>query len=173
MKHATHGHSWLHPSLEERAVAYGKGIFAKSGITSGSLLVIFGGHVMRLEDEPTFPDGRSDLAMQIHDEFCLGPLFAEEIESVESTNHGCDPNAGFQGQIFLVAMRDIRADEQVCFDYAMVLNLPGYRFDCLCGAKNCRGTITGEDWKRPDLQRRYAGYFQWYLEKRIRENPVP
>jgi hypothetical protein len=163
-------HSWLHPCLEERPVSYGKGIFAKSGIASGTLLWISGGHVMRVEDEPAFPDGRSDLAMQIHDDFCLGPLLPEEIEAAESINHSCDPNAGFQGQIFLVAMRDIKADEQVCFDYAMVLNSLNYRFDCRCGAKNCRGTISGEDWKRPDLQKRYVGYFQWYLERRIREN---
>ena len=123
---------------------------------------------MRLEEEPVFPDGRGDLAVQIHDEFVIGPMFPEEIEDTDSFNHSCDPNAGFQGQIFLAAMRDIEAGEQVCFDYAMVLNLPNHRFECRCGSANCRGAVTGNDWKLPELQRRYAGYFQWYLQEKIR-----
>jgi hypothetical protein len=28
--------------------------------------------------------------------------------------------------------------------------------------------ITGKDWQRPELQRRYAGYFSAYLEEKIR-----
>jgi hypothetical protein len=28
--------------------------------------------------------------------------------------------------------------------------------------------VTRQDWRRPDLQRRYAGYFAWYLEEKIR-----
>ena len=34
-------------------------------------------------------------------------------------NHSCEPNLGLQGQIAFVAMRDIAADEELTFDYAM------------------------------------------------------
>ena len=44
---------------------------------------------------------------------------------------------------------------------------PAESMACACGAAACRGTITGHDWRRPELQRRYAGYFSRYLEKRI------
>jgi hypothetical protein len=27
--------------------------------------------------------------------------------------------------------------------------------------------VTGDDWKRPDLQQRYEGYFSLYLQRRI------
>jgi hypothetical protein len=30
-----------------------------------------------------------------------------------------------------------------------------------------RGTITGQDWRRKDLQQKYRGYFSWYLERRM------
>jgi hypothetical protein len=30
----------------------------------------------------------------------------------------------------------------------------------------CRGVIEGRDWRRPELQRRYRGYFSWYLQRR-------
>lgn len=86
-------------------------------------------------------------------------------------NHSCTPNAGIKGQIVLVAMRDIRADEEVCFDYAMCLyptpGAPRYEMRCNCGAKNCRGVITDDDWQIPELQKRYDGYFSWFIQEKI------
>lgn len=122
---------------------------------------------MRLEEEPTFPDGKSDLAMQIHDSFVLGAKFKHEIETADSFNHSCEPNAGFRGQIFLTAMRDVAADEQVTFDYALVLNLDTYQFECRCNSQSCRKIVTGKDWQLPELQCRYDGWFQWYLQEKI------
>lgn len=29
--------------------------------------------------------------------------------------------------------------------------------------------IDGHDWRRRDLQRRYHGYFSWYLQRKIAE----
>ena len=42
-----------------------------------------------------------------------------------------------------------------------------YSFKCICGAHNCRKTITGDDWRILELQKRYAGYFSDYLQKKI------
>lgn len=162
-------HSWLHPKLLviSNPVRKGKCIIAGEHIPSRTTLCIFGGRVMHVEDEPVFPNGRSGLALQIHDRFVLGARFVGEIESADAFNHSCDPNAGFVGQIFLVAIRDIAQCEEVCFDYAMNLCALDYRFECGCGSSNCRGVITGEDWKNPELQERYAGYFQPYLQEKI------
>lgn len=68
--------------------------------------------------------------------------------------------------MFLVAMRDIEAGEQVCFDYGMVVSC-AYHLDCQCGSSICRGVVTGNDWRLPELQARYEGYFQWYLQEKI------
>jgi hypothetical protein len=32
---------------------------------------------------------------------------------------------------------------------------------------HCRKLITGDDWRLPDLQRKYAGYFSRYIEDRF------
>jgi hypothetical protein len=37
----------------------------------------------------------------------------------------------------------------------------------MCGSPNCRGLITEEDWKIPELQKKYDGYFSWYLQEKI------
>jgi hypothetical protein len=63
-------------------------------------------------------------------------------------------------------MRDIRAGEELTHDWAMTDD-DDYSADCKCGASNCRKTLTGKDWKRADLQKRYAGYFSAYITRKI------
>ena len=82
-------------------------------------------------------------------------------------NHSCDPNAGLVGQIVLVALRDIRPGDEICFDYATTDGSPYDEFDCGCGSPRCRGHVTGDDWRLPALQARYAGHFSPYIQKRI------
>jgi len=87
-------------------------------------------------------------------------------------NHFCAPNAGFKGQIFMVAMRSILAGEEVTYDYAMVMHSNPesdtfFTMKCHCGQPNCRKIVTEDDWQIPELQHRYDGYFQWYLQEKI------
>src|SRR5216117_2585122 len=64
------------------------------------------------------------------------------------------------------AMRDIPAGEELTHDWATTDD-DNYSVKCKCGADNCRGTLTGKDWQRPELQKRYSGYFSTYLAKKI------
>ena len=161
-------YSWLHPNLEVRRFAASqRGIFAKAPLALGELLAVFGGKVMRIDEEA---NADQDRAMQVHDCFVLG-LGEGETEDTEYFNHSCDPNAGFRGQILLHATRAIAPNEQITFDYAMVLHgatIPyRYEFECGCGSPKCRRRVTGDDWRIPELQTRYHGYFQQYLQDKI------
>jgi hypothetical protein len=65
-------------------------------------------------------------------------------------NHSCDPNCGVRlnaGQAFdFVARRAIGAGQELTFDYAMRnFTIDHFPDACLCGAPQCRGTVTG--WK--------------------------
>ena len=82
------------------------------------------------------------------------------------TNHSCDPNIGVQGQIVFVAMREIEAGEELTHDWATTDD-DTYEMTCNCGTAHCRGTITGQDWRRRDIQERYRGYMSWYLQRKI------
>lgn len=161
--------SWINPKLEIRETGkYGKGVFVKENIKKDERLAIFGGYVMTLDEEEKLPKEISDLAHQIDDNFVIGVKEEKEIQDVDNFNHSCNPNAGFKGQIFLVAMKNINAEEEITFDYAMVLGGDEpYSLECLCGKENCRKAITNNDWKLPELQKKYKGYFQWYLEEKI------
>lgn len=66
-------------------------------------------------------------------------------------------------------MRDIEAGEEVITDYAMLDGDPNFRWEmkCSCEAENCRKFITSDDWKIPELQERYQGYFLPSMRVRI------
>lgn len=83
-------------------------------------------------------------------------------------NHSCDPNCGIRvnetGAHDYVAMKNIRAGDEITFDYAMQnASVDYFPKQCICGAGACRGEITG--WKGlPDHRRQdYAGFVAPYL----------
>jgi len=63
-------------------------------------------------------------------------------------NHSCDPNCEsdqFGDQIWIVALRDIEAGEELTYDYCLWDGEPGDEAPCYCGTKNCRGTMYSEE----------------------------
>jgi len=82
------------------------------------------------------------------------------------SNHSCDAIIGMRGEITFVAMCDIRAGEELTHDWATTDD-DDYSVECRCGSSNCRKILTGKDGQRPDLQKRYAGYFSAYLARKI------
>ena len=63
-------------------------------------------------------------------------------------------------------MRDSAAGEELCHDYAMERS-DDYHLDCRCGSPLCRGKVSGDDWKLPELQARYGDYFSIYIRNKI------
>lgn len=159
--------SYLSPKLESRPHPQkgGWGVFAIAPIQKGELLALWGGRIVSASELDFTHPNFTKIVLQIDDEFYL---LSEEVEPADHFNHSCDPNAGFLGQIGLVAMRDIAPGEEVCFDYAMCDSSPYDEFECHCGSPHCRGYVRGDDWKRPELWERYEGYFSPYLARRIK-----
>lgn len=166
-------YSWMNPKLELREGGIsGMGIFAREALERDERLVVFGGKVMTLQEEQALPEHITDYAHQIDDDLVIGICREEDIQPVDHLNHSCMPNAGFKGQIKLVAMRSIAPDEEITFDYAMTLSEAegddySEGIDCLCETTECRKKITDSDWRNSRLQQQYAGYFQQYIEEKI------
>ncbi len=159
----------MNPKLEVRSTnKYNNGVYAIERCKKGEVLAIFGGYVMTIDQEEALPKNVKDLSLQISENFVIGPTKKSEIGPADYFNHSCEPNAGFDGQIVLVAMKNISPNNQVCFDYAMTVggNTP-YSFECLCDSRVCRKKISNLDWKNIELQKKYKGYFQLYLSKKI------
>jgi len=58
-------------------------------------------------------------------------------------NHSCAPNSGYHG-LNVVALRNIRAGEELTLDYGNFLDENAESFECKCGAPNCRGLVEGK-----------------------------
>jgi uncharacterized protein len=158
--------SWLSPKLESRTNLKkgGNGVYAIEAVKKGDLLAMFGGTVMTREQLETVSETLRSLSIQVEDNLFLVSVVVGPGDHI---NHSCEPNAGLNGQIGLVAMRDIALGEEITFDYAMSDSVDYDEFDCACGAETCRGLVTGSDWKQPELWEKYAGYFSPYLERKV------
>jgi uncharacterized protein len=147
---------------------HGRGLFATADIAKDETVAVKGGHVVdgkTLRERITPVLGPVEI--QISDDLFVAPVSDEERElSMLYLNHSCDPNLGIRGEITFMAMRDIRAGEELTHDWAMTDD-DYYSVKCNCGAPDCRKTLTGKDWQRRDLQKRYAGYFSAYLACKI------
>lgn len=160
--------------IAKKTQKYGSGTFAKSPIKKGTLLAVFGGYVLSRQEEEKLPLAIRDIAIQIDRKHVIGVRRMREVADCDYVNHSCNPNAGIKGQISLVAMKNIKKNEEVTFDYGTVLfktkNVPKYELKCLCGSQNCRKKITQYDWKLKDLQKRYRGFFPYYIQEEIDKN---
>lgn len=160
-------YSYLHPGIELRALQKkGRfGLFATQTISGGTLLTMWGGRVIDRQAYGQLSAFMRTHGLQIEDNLFQVPL--TENDPADYFNHSCNPNAGFNSPISLVAMREIGDGQEICFDYAMSEDNHFDEFECHCGAVSCRGAVTGKDWQIAELQQRYDGYFSPYLQRRI------
>ena len=64
--------------------------------------------------------------------------------------HSCDPNIFLDMENFKVtAIKDIPVNSYLYMDYSTTEDYLFKQFPCSCGAKNCRGWITGKKEKMP------------------------
>ena len=160
--------SYLSPKTEVReSKIHGRGLFAIADIAKDELVAAKGGHIVTREQLREITPQLGPVEIQIDDDLFIAPVTDDEREgSMLYSNHSCDANLGIRGEITFVAMRDIRAGEELTHDWATTDD-DNYSMKCKCAALNCRGTLTGKDWQRPKLQKLYAGYFSAYLAKKI------
>lgn len=161
--------SYLSPKAQvKESSIQGRGLFAKDPIKKGQIVAIKGGYIF---DRSTWKQMEKVLGpadIPIADGFTIAPANQDEREGcMIFTNHSCDPNIGVQGQIVFVAMRDIESGEELTHDWATTDD-DTYEMQCSCGSVNCRGVITGQDWRRKDLQEKYRDYMSWYLMEKIK-----
>ena len=161
--------SYRSPKTEVRdSKIHGRGLFAIADVAKDEIVAIKGGHIadrktLREKIAPVI----GPVEIQIDDDLFIAPVSEGERESsMLYLNHSCDPNGGVRGEITFVAMRNISGGEELTHDWAMTDD-EDYSMECNCGASDCRKVLTGKDWRRGHLQKRYAGYFSAYLARKI------
>ena len=166
--------SYINPKAKKgkKSGIHGRGLFAVKQIRKGEIVAIKGGHIVTREQLKKHRRIIGDSYIQLEDDFFLAPLNPKEHDSVMMfLNHSCDPNVGVRGQITYVAMRDIDAGEELTLDYAMIDD-DDASMECGCGKINCRKKVTGKDWQRKDLQKKYGNYFAKFILDKIKSGSV-
>jgi hypothetical protein len=151
--------------VRNRNVAGGRSVVARAVIEPGELVGVWSGRIVRGDELDALPEEIRRHTVQIEENLFLASI--SESEPPDFINHSCEPNAGLDGQIAIVALRRILPGEEVTIDYAMCDGSPYDEFDCACGSSLCRGKVTGDNWRDPLLWERYAGHFSPYLQRRI------
>jgi uncharacterized protein len=138
----------------------GTGLFAHRAFHEGETVVLLGGTVI---DDAQLARLRPQSSLAIGEGV---NLMQDDDDPARYGNHSCDPNLWLADEVTLVTRRPVDAGEELTVDYGTMTVL-SWEMECRCGAACCRGVVTGDDWRRPDLRRRYAGRFSPFIDARI------
>jgi uncharacterized protein len=124
----------------------GQGCFAATNIKKGQRICIMKGDPITVKEVIRRYDSgkeRYDDPLQVAETTYLDldhpyPIF----------NHSCNPNAAIVKKNSLVAIKDIKKDEEITYDYSLVEwtddSFGAYKrwgMNCRCGSRNCRKVI--------------------------------
>jgi len=159
---------WLHPAVEVHASGIdGRGLFAVTAIAEGTVVSRLGGELVsghRLREMLSVPGHPYIDTITVADDV---HLVLPPRRPNGYGNHSCDPNLWWVGPYELAARRDIAAGEELTNDYATSTREPAFSMDCACRSTLCRGVVTGDDWQRPNLRRRYGEHWVPALSSRV------
>lgn len=124
---------------------HGTGGFARVNIRRGTRIVEYVG--------PKLTKAEAQEELQKHNVyiFTLDDTYdidgSVEWNAARFINHSCDPNCQVdivRGRIWICALRDIRAGEELTYNYSH--DLADYEErPCYCGAHNCVGYMVAEE----------------------------
>jgi len=134
------------------SVLSGKGAFARRAIPKGERIIEYLGERITHEEADRRYD---DETMDVHHTFLFTVSSRTVIDASHGgnearfINHSCTPNCEAEisrGRVFIFALRDIEAGEELCYDYAYQRSGDETERDeelyrCLCGTSDCRGSI--------------------------------
>jgi uncharacterized protein len=164
---------WLHPGLEVKPSPIAElGLFTRVGIPPGTVVSRVGGRLVSGEELVQILAAAARLP---HHPYVDSITVDDDVHLVlppgqlnHYGNHSCDPNLWWIDAYTLAARRPIAVGEEVTNDYVTSTGSADFTLACRCGSPLCRGIITGQDWRRPELQARYGDHWVPALLNRIR-----
>lgn len=135
-----------------RSGVHGRGVYAVGAIAAGERIVEYRGE--RISDEEAarrHPADPSDPHHTFYFSLDAGGVIDARFggNSARWINHSCAPNceaAEVAGRVFIHALRDIEAGEELFYDYHLTVDerlTPKLKreYACRCGTAPCRGTL--------------------------------
>jgi hypothetical protein len=150
-----------------RSGVHGKGVYAGVDLAEGETLIEYVGEVIgwdeALRRHPHDPsDPNHTFYFHIDEDHVIDAKVGGN--SSRWINHSCAPNCESEvdeGRVFVRALRNIPAGEELFYDYGLVIDEPHTpkllaQYPCWCGAKACRGTLLAPQKKKTARKPRKA-----------------
>jgi len=139
----------LKPFIMKGNSIAGYGIYANRDIRKGEVIFKGEGRAQRIITKKFVEKNWNEdeklhfrrYAYPVSDEVFI--LWDDDPSEWAPQNHCCTPNTEFDG-LNVLAIADISKGQELTLDYANFLDEHMEPFDCQCGAKACRGKISGQ-----------------------------
>lgn len=146
----------MHDGLQLRETLDSQhGVFACRSFAKGEKILDFGGPLLDASNVPDYGSSpEDDRYVQIGAHAYLGPSGGVD----DYVNHSCEPNAALvinNGTVALIAIINIRAGDEITFDYSTTMDGEGWTFNCTCGSRLCRRRIGDFRYLQSARQRHY------------------
>ena len=135
-----------------RSGVHGKGVFALQDIAEGETIIEYVGEIISWDEaqdrHPHDPnDPNHTFYFHVNEDRVIDALYGGN--SSRWINHSCGPNCEADEEndrIFIKALRNIKAGEELNYDYGLIIDEPYTKklkaeYPCWCGSANCRGTL--------------------------------
>ena len=135
----------------------GTGVFAQKDFKKSEVILQIDDTYI-VTDENALPEKDKNHCDYLIDKIIL-------MQSLEVyINHSCEPNTYVKtigGLRYVLTIRDIKAGEEITYDYAINGYYDGANNACHCGSKRCRGVINCSFFKLPvAFQKEYLPYLE-------------
>lgn len=155
-----------------RSPIEGRGWFAAERIEAGTTVLRLAGRlVSEAELHELIAEANADPGARYVDTFTVyddAHLVIPPGTIAHFGNHSCEPSLWLTGPYELATRRGVEPAEELTVDYATFSDAAGFEMSCHCGSPRCRGRVTSEDWRIPELQARYEGHWAPALQHRIK-----
>jgi SET domain-containing protein len=131
--------------LEVRSSAiHGRGCFTTRPIKKGKCILEYTGRRLRRQEADRIYHERPSTYLFV---LADGHTVIDGIGMASLANHSCQPNcepAEEEERIYLFALRDIAAGEELTYDYNLT-NSNEREMPCHCESRKCRGTMYSKE----------------------------
>ena len=125
-----------------------KGLYANCDIKKGTKIIEYKGKIItrkQSEESPKFDNGRAIYLFNLNNKYDLDGDY--KFNTARLINHSCEPNCEVSGtglKVWVYAIKDIKKDDELSYDYGFSYDKDYKQFPCRCGTKNCIGYIVRE-----------------------------
>ena len=136
------------------------GLYATKDIKKGTRVIEYKGKIItRIEAEknPKYDNDKAIYLFNINKRYDLDGDF--NFNTARLINHSCDPNCEVDGvglKLWIYALKDIKKNEELTYDYGFSFDKDYKDFPCRCGARKCVGFIVNSQsrWRIKKSKRR-------------------